>query len=142
VTLEPAGEADVVFGAAYEVDAAGQGLGMTEDEVLEYLDEREKQYDDRRVLPVFRRAAGGAEVVVVEGALVYIGTPACENYLGPAPDEELARTIVEAEGPSGPNAEYLFGLADAMRAMGVGPREDPHLFELERLARDLLGSPP
>ena len=66
VTLEPAWEADVVFGAAYEVDAAGQGLGMTEDEVLEYLDEREKQYDDRRVLPVFRRAAGGAEVVVVE----------------------------------------------------------------------------
>ena len=45
---------------------------------------------------------------------------------------ETARESDDDYESSGPNADYLFGLADAMRAMGVGPREDPHLFQLKR----------
>lgn len=40
------------------------------------------------------------------------------NYLGPAPEDELAHQIATASGPSGPNWEYLFRLADSMRQVG------------------------
>ena len=37
-----------------------------------------------------------------------------KNYLGPATVKDLAAQIASAQGPSGPNAEYLFRLANAM----------------------------
>ncbi len=124
VTLEPQ-EGGEVWGAAYRMRCDGEG---GEAAVLAYLDHREKQYDLRMRLDVFGREG----TVVASQALVYIGTPACENYLGPAPPEELAAQIAAARGPSGPNCEYLFNLAAAMREMGV---DDPELYELETLCR-------
>ena len=50
------------------------------------------------------------------------------DYLGPAPLEDIAAQIAGARGPSGPNCEYVFRLADAMRAMSV---QDEELFQLE-----------
>ena len=127
VTLEPA-EGGEVWGAAYRLECDGDG---GEAAALEYLDHREKQYDRRERLDVFGRDGS----VVTPGALVYIGTPDCENYLGPAGPEELATQIANAAGPSGPNSEYLFNLAVAMREMGV---EDAELFEIEALCRRVL----
>ena len=52
----------------------------------------------------------------MQGALVYIASEdraRNKNYLGPATVAELAAQIASAHGPSGPNAEYLFRLADA-----------------------------
>ena len=52
------------------------------------------------------------------GALVYIATPDRTkniNWLGEAPVEALAAQIAAAHGPSGPNNEYVFRLAAAMR---------------------------
>jgi cation transport regulator ChaC len=48
---------------------------------------------------------------------------------------EMAAQIAASIGPSGSNPEYVFKLAEAMRAMGV---MDEHLFELERAVRILV----
>ena len=45
--------------------------------------------------------------------------------------------IHSAQGPSGMNKEYLFNLADSMRKMGVKEEEDGHLFQIEKLAREI-----
>lgn len=47
----------------------------------------------------------------------------------------MAAQIAAAVGPSGPNREYLFNLAEAMRGIGV---DDPHLRELESMVRDIV----
>lgn len=57
------------------------------------------------------------------------------NYLGPASEEAIAAQVAAAAGPSGPNCDYVFRLADAMRAMGV---EDSELFSLEARVRVLM----
>jgi hypothetical protein len=90
---------------------------------------REKQYDLREIVPVFTPEGGDAHPRLT--ALVYIATAdraANPNYLGPAPVEEVAAQIARCSGPSGPNSDYLFRLAKAMRGMGV---EDEELFLLE-----------
>ena len=93
---------------------------------------REKQYDVRERLAVYD-ASGQC---VVESALCYIGTPECDNWLGPPEGgvDELAQQIAVAVGPSGPNDEYLFNLAHAMREYGV---QDDSLFELERKVKEV-----
>eukprot|EP00049_Salpingoeca_infusionum_P008100 m.131212 g.131212 ORF g.131212 m.131212 type:complete len:184 (+) comp13914_c0_seq8:740-1291(+) len=70
-------------------------------------------------------------------ALVYIGTEDNEDWAGPGPLDEVAKQMAEAVGPSGPNPEYLFNLAEAMRH--ICPEEpDPHLYELEAKVKALV----
>lgn len=64
--------------------------------------------------------------------LVYIATADNAAYLGPADEAAIARQIAAARGPSGPNDEYLFALAAALREMG---RPDEHVFAIERYVR-------
>ncbi|MEW5307125.1 MAG: hypothetical protein WDW36_009541 [Sanguina aurantia] len=76
-----------------------------------------------------------SDVVLVEGALVYIAstdTTRNVNYLGPAPLGAIATQVARAVGPSGPNCEYVFRLAENMRLMGV---VDEELFALEDMVR-------
>jgi hypothetical protein len=82
---------------------------------VQYLEWREKQYDVREYVDVFNISH---EVPAVKDVLVYIATPNVEsnvNYLGPAPLEAIAQQIASAHGPSGPNYEYLYNLAAAIR---------------------------
>ena len=65
---------------------------------------------------------------VVEG-LVYIATGANAAFLGEAPEAQIAVQIATAAGPSGPNRDYLFALAQALRALG---KPDAHVFAIER----------
>jgi cation transport regulator ChaC len=61
--------------------------------------------------------------------LVYIATHENAAYLGPASERDIAHQIASARGPSGPNSEYLLGLANALRELG---KDDPHVFEIEK----------
>ena len=69
---------------------------------------------------------------------IYIGTQDNPFYLGPADVSEMAMQIHHAVGPSGPNSEYLFQLATAMKELAPEV-EDQHLEELERAVRELSG---
>lgn len=98
-------------------------LGSRErDEVLEALDHRERG-GYRRIeadLVVGRRRS-------VTG-IVYVADETNPNYLGPAPMPLIARQVRTAAGASGPNAEYVLRLAEALRQLGA---DDPHVFDLE-----------
>ena len=79
--------------------------------------------------------------------MLYIGTEKNENYRGPAPLRTVASTIAAAEGPSGQNSEYLYGLHDAMEILaplcppqgaargGGSSGVEPYLAELTREVR-------
>ncbi|EFN57632.1 hypothetical protein CHLNCDRAFT_12490, partial [Chlorella variabilis] len=123
VTLERC-EGAVTWGAAFRLAGDAEQRRRT----WEYLEWREKQYDLRLKVPVYTAATGARQPRLV--ALTFVATAdraANPNFLGPAPLEEVARQIATARGPSGPNSEYLFRLADAMRGMGV---QDEELFVL------------
>uniref|UniRef100_H2Z530 Uncharacterized protein n=1 Tax=Ciona savignyi TaxID=51511 RepID=H2Z530_CIOSA len=62
--------------------------------------------------------------------LTFVATPDNAHYLGPAPVDTVANTIVNSRGQSGHNLEYIFNLVDALRVeapQGV----DNHLHSLE-----------
>lgn len=78
--------------------------------------------------------------MVVPRALTYVGSSDATqnvNWGGDAPLPDLARQIAAAVGPSGPNHEYLYKLAEGLRDIGA---EDEHVFELEALVRHLRGA--
>ncbi len=81
----------------------------------QYLEWREKQYDLRVRVDVFGKES--SEEPIVKGALTYIASEDRTknlNYLGSATGEVIAQQIASATGPSGPNYEYLYGLAQAL----------------------------
>uniref|UniRef100_A0A0D6R7B5 glutathione-specific gamma-glutamylcyclotransferase n=1 Tax=Araucaria cunninghamii TaxID=56994 RepID=A0A0D6R7B5_ARACU len=74
----------------------------------------------------------------ISDVLVYIASTdkkLNKNYLGPAPLETIARQIVGARGPSGPNLEYLLKLEAALTEMGC---KDDHVIDLANAARKAL----
>lgn len=72
-------------------------------------------------------------------ALLYIATEDNCHWMGEAPLPDIAKQIAECRGPSGHNVEYLIRLAEFMRnELRDVDVSDDHLFELERLVRDIL----
>lgn len=72
-------------------------------------------------------------------ALVYIATEENSHWIGDTPLPIIAQQIAESHGPSGHNVEYLIRLANFMRDELKGVVvEDEHLFELEKIVRDIL----
>jgi len=122
------------WGAAYRVSAKHAKR------VLDLLETREKQYDERVQIDLFDGAPWNENARrVIRGALTYIATAdeANLNWLGPPAGgvNESAKQIANAVGPSGPNFEYLFNLCDALRSIEV---DDPHVFELEEAVRAIM----
>lgn len=99
-----------------------------EPKVFDHLDVREKNGYLRFTTPL---DFGGGEFA--EG-LVYIATEDNAAYLGPAPEDAIARHVAASHGPSGSNRDYVLRLAEALRAMG---EDDPHVFAIERHLRQL-----
>jgi cation transport regulator ChaC len=130
VTLEPA-EGEVCWGVAYKVsEKEDQEVALTNLEV------REKQYDKKAYLDFFTEPT--ATTPAVSGIMVYIASPDKKlnmNYLGPASLEDIAKQIIHAEGPSGPNRDYLFQLEKALLQIGS---KDKHVIDLANEVRRIL----
>ncbi|KAL5704294.1 Gamma-glutamylcyclotransferase 2-3 [Ranunculus cassubicifolius] len=130
VTLEPL-KGQVCWGVAYKVSGE-----EAEQIALTYLEVREKQYDVKAYVDLFTDHKDTTPAV--SGVMVYIASPDKKlnrNYLGPAPLEEMADQIIRAEGPSGPNRDYLFHLEQALLQLGC---EDEHIMDLANAVRKLL----
>ncbi|XP_021900710.1 gamma-glutamylcyclotransferase 2-3 isoform X2 [Carica papaya] len=79
-----------------------------------------------------------ASTPAISGVMVYIASPdkkLNKNYLGPASLEDIANQIVNAEGPSGPNRDYLFQLEKALVQSGC---KDKHVIDLANEVRRIL----
>jgi len=108
----------VCAGMAYRVAPA----------VFEHLDVREKNGYLRFTTALDFGCGAEAE------GLVYIAAADNAAWLGPAPEEEIARHVAASHGPSGSNRDYVLRLAEALRALG---EDDPHVFAIERHLRQL-----
>lgn len=105
---------------------AGMAYLITPD-VFAHLDHREKNGYLRLAAEITFEDAAPGKPAAAE-ALVYIATADNAAWLGPASDDAIARHIAAAAGPSGPNREYLLGMAHALRALG---KVDEHVFAIE-----------
>lgn len=101
-------------GMAYALTPAAKS------EMLERLDHREQGGYERRWLDARHHDDGRPFGRV----LAYLASPENPNWLGPAPDLEIARQISRSSGPSGPNREYLTRLHEALLELG---EDDPHI---------------
>lgn len=122
---------DYVWGIAYRIDSEKA------EEVKAYMEYREKHGYTCHLVPVYTRSADGKqEVIAVESSTIWIGEPEDPAFVGFEPLDTLAKTVLESEGPSGPNKDYLFKLAESVRHLYPHVKDD-YLFNLERAVRAL-----
>ncbi|KAL1409001.1 hypothetical protein Q8F55_005825 [Vanrija albida] len=123
-----ADDEDIVWGVAYRIDPA------KEDEVRAYLEYREKNGYTSHDVPVYHTAEDGTEAIVVPESTIWIGNLDNEAFVGYEPLDVVADLISKRHGPSGPNKEYLYRLAEAVRQLYPHVK-DPYLFELDRAVK-------
>lgn len=124
-------EGDIVWGVAWHIDPSKSC------EVRQYLDDREKFGYTPQSVNVYQHDEQGNEVVAIEDALIYVGLPDNEAFVGPSKSlRDLAEYIYTCEGPSGRNDDYVLKLANACRNLSSDV-QDSHLFTLEKLLLEL-----
>ncbi len=101
---------------------------LIEPEVLFDLDHREQNGYLRQKLNSLVEGGNKQEVIA------YIGDPSAPVYRQEYDNHVIATQIVNSIGPSGPNSEYLYKLADALRQFA---QHDEHVFDLERRVKEL-----
>ncbi|KAF9527883.1 ChaC-like protein [Crepidotus variabilis] len=121
---------DIVWGVAYTIDPAYEA------EVRDYLDYREKDGYTMETLDIYGTESDGKEMVLIESAYCYVGRPDNPSFIGSEPLDVLAQKIWRSVGPSGPNKDYLYKLAESIRELSPNSY-DSHLFALEGLVRGL-----
>ena len=65
---------------------------------------------------------------------MYIGTPDNPQFMGPQEPGALAELVATSVGPSGPNADYLFMLEQALNELCL-ESEDLHIKDLANRVR-------
>ncbi|XP_050313342.1 putative glutathione-specific gamma-glutamylcyclotransferase 2 [Anthonomus grandis grandis] len=128
VTLIPANKESRVYGIAYRIP------DDEVDKVIEHLDFREKGGYERcpvMFYPKDQQAHQPFEMII------YLASHENPNYAGHADLDDIARTVVDSIGPSGPNIDYVCNLAKVMREV-LPEAKDDHLFELEEKVLALL----
>ncbi|CAM1507004.1 Fc.00g066450.m01.CDS01 [Cosmosporella sp. VM-42] len=116
---------DRVWGVAYRI------ISSKVAEVKEYLDIREINGYSIHYAP-FLPADGSSPI----RALVYIGTPDNEQFVGPQDPQVLAEHIFRSQGPSGLNKDYLLELDVALSELAP-ESGDVHVHDLARRVREL-----
>ncbi|KAF5346047.1 hypothetical protein D9756_010840 [Leucocoprinus leucothites] len=122
---------DVVWGIAYTIDP------VYEAEVRDYLDYREKDGYTMETLDI-HSVIDGKEQTIIHNAFCYVGRNDNPSFIGSEPLDILADRIWRTVGPSGPNKEYLFKLANSVRELSPDSY-DSHLFALEDMVKALDG---
>lgn len=131
VTLIPGETTSQVYGVAYKI--ADDRI----DEVVKHLDYREKNGYERiitRFNPYSLEQTDETSRLAGIDVCIYLATPDNASFAGPTDMPVLVKQIFEAVGPSGPNSEYVFNLAEAMRRLFPGI-VDEHLMEIEKALR-------
>ncbi|KAI0012148.1 ChaC-domain-containing protein [Xylariaceae sp. FL0662B] len=118
-----------VWGTAYRIRAERVA------EVKAYLDIREINGYTIHWTP-FHAADGYSDGDAPSRALVYIGTPDNDQFVGPQEPQALAEHIYVSEGPSGRNRDYLLELERALDRLGPGSG-DAHVSDLSDRVREI-----
>ncbi|XP_028160365.1 putative glutathione-specific gamma-glutamylcyclotransferase 2 [Ostrinia furnacalis] len=115
-----------VWGVAYKI--------RTEDidQVTKHLDYREKNGYSKKTVTFHPKDKS----IEPFSLTLYIATEENESYAGAASVEDIAKQVVNCQGPSGPNKEYVYNLAKAMRQLAPDVY-DEHLFALETSLRQI-----
>ncbi|KAJ7835116.1 ChaC-like protein [Mycena olivaceomarginata] len=124
---DPFPDEDIVWGVAYTIDPEFEA------DVRAYLDYREKDGYTMEAMPIYG-VVDGAETVIIPNAYCYVGRKDNPSFIGSEPLPALAHRIWISVGPSGPNKEYLYNLANAVRELSP-ESYDKHLFALEGLVK-------
>ena len=129
-----------VWGAAYRIPSKHVP------EVKEYLDIREINGYSMQYVPFNQDLAatyqtdhavnGELDVPKQIKCLVYIGLPDNPQFLGPQDPQALAEHIVQSQGPSGNNIDYLYELEAALNALSK-ESGDEHVNDLARRCREI-----
>ncbi|ORC87982.1 ChaC-like protein [Trypanosoma theileri] len=132
VTLLPSAEPNAtVAGVAYELPAEK----TAREKVIAQLDHRERGgYTRVEVIPYNLYTREPLQIAAQAVCLCYMATEDNSEYLGPETEENIAAQILECAGGSGPNSEYLFKLAQALRDLD---ETDPHVFAIEAAAKKI-----
>ncbi|ORY34552.1 ChaC-like protein [Naematelia encephala] len=120
---------DYVWGVAYRIEEAFS------EEVRAYMEHREQNGYTSHEVTVYT-IENGEEIPVVHGATIWIGRLDNPAFVGLEPLSDLANKIHKRIGPSGPNKDYLYKLAESVRTLYPHVRDD-YLFELETAVRRL-----
>lgn len=146
-TLIPSNERDAkVWGVAYKIPDDKKST------VLNHLDYREKNGYERHLVSFFPYVMSEQNSTMTmddndivtnlklrqtfDKILVYVATEENESFAGPTELSLIAKQIVDAEGPSGTNREYIYKLGEAMRKL-YPDQIDEHLFKLEKLVKEM-----
>ncbi|KAF7349040.1 Gamma-glutamylcyclotransferase [Mycena venus] len=149
-TSDPFPDEDIVWGVAYTIDPEFEA------DVRAYLDYREKDGYTMESMPIYGVEDGVEKVIIpnVRSLRIdsffqyrlsscrhthcYVGRRDNPSFIGSEPLPDLAHRIWISVGPSGPNKEYLYNLANAVRELSP-ESYDKHLFALEELVKALDG---
>lgn len=95
--------------------------------MIEYLDHRERGGYTQNFCKFYPKGSVGETIDV----MFYLATTTNNNWAGETDIDSIVKQIATANGPSGPNIDYVLALAKRMREIAPDVN-DEHLFAVEQ----------